>query len=214
MDERLKGAIEAGDRDAVAALIEEEPGLSRELHGVLSAVMLSAYYKQPEIANTLLNVRGPADLFEAAALGRSDRVREVVSGDPGAVASRSPDGFTSLHLAAYFGHADTVRFLLETGADIESVAENTSKVRPLHSGVAGGSFDVVEELLEAGAEHDVRQEGGFTPLMGAAVGGSAEMVRALLHAGADPNALTDEGQSALDLARAHEHAHLEELLGT
>jgi len=49
--------------------------------------------------------------------------------------------------------------------------------------------------------------------MGAAVGGSADMVRALLGAGADRNALTDDGQSALDLAREHHHAHLEELLG-
>ena len=213
MDERLKDAIEAGDRDAVAALLEEEPGLAGERHGVLSAVMLAAYHKQPRIAGTLLKVRGPADLFEAAALGLSDRVRELVSEDPRAVAARSPDGFTSLHLAAYFGGADTVRFLLEKGSDIDSVAENTSKVRPLHSGVAGGSFDVVEALLEAGAEHDVRQEGGFTPLMGAAVGGSAEMVRALLSAGADPSALTDDGQSALDLARTNHHAHLDELLG-
>ncbi|MDH3207574.1 MAG: ankyrin repeat domain-containing protein [Gemmatimonadota bacterium] len=213
MDGRLKSAIEAADRDAVVALLEEEPGLAGERDGALSAVMLAAYYKQPEIAGTLLEVRGPADLFEAAALGLCDRVRALVCWDPRAIAERSPDGFTPLHLAAYFSNADTVRCLLEAGAYVESVAENVSRVRPLHSGVAGGCLDVVEALLEAGAEPDVRQEGGFTPLMGAAAGGSPEMVRALLGVGADAKALTDDGQSALDLAREHHHAHLEELLG-
>jgi ankyrin repeat protein len=174
--------------------------------------MFAAYYKQPGIAHKLLDARGPADLFEAAALGLTDRMRALVCWDPRAVAARSEDGFTSLHLSAYFGHPDTVRLLLNAGAYVEAIAENASKVRPLHSGVAGGSLQVVEALLAARADVESRQERGFTPLMGAAAGGEETIVRRLLDLGADRCATNDEGRTAMDLAREHHHEHLATLL--
>jgi ankyrin repeat protein len=213
LDERLKGAIETGSLETVEALLRDEPALAKERDGALSAVMLAAYYKRPDIAVALLRVRGPADLFEATALGMAERVEALICWDPRAVEARSVDGFTALHLASYFGRGATVRRLLQAGSDVEAVAENVMGVSPLHSGVAGGSLEVVEALLAAGATAEVRQEGGFTPLMGAAAGGSEEMVRRLLDAGADVAARTDAGETSLDLARQHHHAHLEGLLG-
>ena len=213
MDERLKAAIEAGDEAVVASLLEEDSGLAAAWNGDLSAVMLAAYYKQDGISRALLDARGPADLFEAAALGMDARVRALIGWDPRAVAARSSDGFTALHLAAYFARPSTVALLLDAGAYVEAVAENASQVRPLHSGVAGGSLEVVEALLAAGADVQARQERGFTPLMGAAARGSEEVVRALLEAGADKAATNDDGKTALDFAREHEYEGLEELLG-
>jgi len=212
MDERLKAAIEAGDGGAVGQLIHADPNLARARLGDLSAVMLAAYHRQPEIALALLEARGPAGLFEAAALGLEERVVELVRWDPRSVVARSSDGFTALHLGAYFGHSGVVRLLLDEGADVEPVADNASKVRPLHSAVAGGSVEIVDLLLEAGAAVDVRQEGGFTPLMGAAAAGSEVLVRRLLDAGADKAAETKDGKTASDLAREHEHEAVEALL--
>lgn len=212
MDERLRAAIEAGDGGAVGQLIRADPGLAADLDGGLSAVMLAVYHGQPEIALELLRTRGPADLFEAAALGLDVRVRALIGWDPRSVVARSPDGFTALHLAAFFGHPDVVRLLVDAGADIESVADNPSKVQPLHSAVAGRSLEVVDVLFGAGAGVDARQTGGFTPLMGAAAGGSTELVTRLLEAGADGSARTDDGKTALDLAREHGHAEVEDLL--
>jgi len=213
MDQRLKEAITTADAAGVEMLLREDPTLASDREGALSAVMLAAYYKQPAIATVLLTARGEADLFEASALGMDVRIAELIDGDPGgAPAARSADGFTGLHLAAYFGHAGCVRRLIEAGADIEAIAQHASKVRPLHSGVAGPSEEVVEALLSAGAECEVRQEDGFTPLMGAAAGGSERLVRWLLSAGADRSAKSDDGRTALDLAREHDHQHLEQLL--
>ena len=213
MDERLKAAITAGDENAVRGLLETEPELAKEREGSLSAVMFAAYYKKPAVARALLDARGPADLFEASALGMDERVHELVQWDPRSVLARSNDGFTALHLAAYFGHPAAVRVLLDEDADLEDVAENPTRVRPLHSGVAGRDPEVVEALLSAGAELEARQQDGFTPLMGAAAGGVAEIVERLIAAGADASARNDEGKTALDFAREHGHAHLEELLG-
>jgi ankyrin repeat protein len=212
MDPRLKEAIETGDVAAVEGLLRADPGLSRGREGGLSAVMLAAYHKQDAIAGMLLDTRGPADLFEAAALDLADRVRALIGWDPRAVAARSSDGFTALHLAAYFGRPDIVRLLIEAGSYVEAVAEHASKVRPLHSGVAGRHVLVVEALLAAGADVEARQERGFTPLMGAAAGGSREILERLLVAGADKGARNAADQTAADFAREHHHGELEKLL--
>jgi ankyrin repeat protein len=213
VDERLKSAITAGDERTVHQLLEREPALARERENGLSAVLLAAYYKQAGVAEALLEVRGPADLFEASALGMDERVHELVGWDPRAVLSRSADGFTALHLAAYFAHPSAVRLLLEHDADVEDVADNATRVRQLHSGVAGRNVDVVEALLSAGAELEARQQDGFTPLMGAAAGGATDIVERLVAAGAEKHARNDAGKTALDIARERGHAHLEELLG-
>lgn len=213
VDARLQVAIEAGDGDAVDELLRSAPELAGARQGDLSAVMLAAYHGRPEIAHKLLSVRGPADFFEAAALGLVERVSDFVGWDPRCVVSRSPDGFTALHLASFFGHPDTVRRLLDHGVDVEPIADNPSRVRPLHSAVAGRSPEVVDLLLEAGADANVRQEGGFTPLMGAAAAGSEEITRRLLQAGAERGARSDEGKTALDLALERGHEHLGDLIG-
>jgi ankyrin repeat protein len=212
VDERLRAVISSGDEGALTDLLRGDSGLSKEREGAISAVMFAAYHGQPAIARALLAARGPSDLFEAAALGDEERVSELIGWDPRAVLSRSADGFTALHLGAYFGHAGTVRRLIDEGADVEDVAENAAMVRPLHSGVAGRDPAVVEALLQAGADVDVRQQGGYTPLMGAAAGGVVEIVTMLVEAGADNDETNDEGKTALDIARDHGHAHLEELL--
>jgi ankyrin repeat protein len=214
MDERLMAAIEAGDGGTVGQLIRSDPALARARRGDLSAVMLAAYHRQPGIALALLEARGPADLFEAAALGLEDRFRQLIAWDPRSVVARSPDGFTALHLAAYFGRTGVVRLLLDQGVDVEPVADNASRVRPLHSAVAGNHLEVVDLLLDAGADVEVRQEGGFTPLMGAAAAGSEMLVRRLVDAGAALAAETDDGRSALDLASDGGHEGLQELLGS
>jgi ankyrin repeat protein len=212
VNEELKAAITGGEVAVVERLLASRPELARGLENDMSAVMLAAYYRQPAIARAILEARGPAGLFEAAALGMHGRVAELIGWDPRAVLSRSSDGYTALHLAAFFGHPDVVRVLLNGDADVEDVADNASKVRPLHSAVAGGNEEVVEALLGAGAEVEVRQERGFTPLMGAAAGGRVELVERLLAAGADKGAQNDDGKTALDFAREHHHGHLEELL--
>ena len=137
-------------------------------------------------------------LFEAAALGASHRVRELLSVDPGTVAGWSTDGFTALHLAAFFGHEAVAEALLERGADVGAVARNPIRVQPLHSAAAGGHTAVARLLLEHGADPNARQEGGFVPLHAAAQAGNDELYELLLASGADQDAATDDGRTAAD----------------
>jgi ankyrin repeat protein len=131
------------------------------------------------------------DVLEAAALGDSDRVRELVTADPDLVDLRSPDGFTALHYAAFFGTADAARVLLELGADPGAVAQNDMRVQPLHSAVAVDANETARLLLDAGADPNAVQEGGFRPIDAAAHNGNDELYALLLERGADPPAPTE-----------------------
>ena len=54
--------------------------------------------------------------------------------------------------------------LLAAGAPPDADAVNTFKVRPIHSAAAVRDRTSVRLLLEAGADPNVRQQGGYTPL--------------------------------------------------
>jgi uncharacterized protein len=191
VSEALFAAIKSGDLDALNALLADDPGLASAREDGVSAVLVSLYHRQDAARDALLAAGAEIGPLEAAALGRLEGL------DPGA---RGADGFTALHLAAFFGGADAVRALLAAGADANADGENPLRVRPLHSAVASRDRESVRALLEAGAEPNVVQQGGFTPIHGAAHAGDAEMVRILLQHGADPEITTDDGQDARALA--------------
>ncbi|XP_060624723.2 poly [ADP-ribose] polymerase tankyrase-2 isoform X2 [Anolis sagrei] len=61
------------------------------------------------------------------------------------------------------------------------------KSSPLHFAAGFGRRDVVEYLLQSGANVHARDDGGLIPLHNACSFGHAEVVNLLLHHGADPN---------------------------
>jgi ankyrin repeat protein len=208
----LFDAIDGDDPDRLRTILAESPSLAaaRDDEGV-SAVLHALYHGRPELAGTIAAALPRLDIFEAAALGRADRVRELLTADSGLARAQSPDGFTALHLPAFFGGpgtADAARALIEAGADVSARSENSFWVLPLHSAASGGHAEIVEILLAAGAEPDPRQRHGWTPLHAAAQNGDLRSLDALLAAGADPALTNDDGRSAADLAAAAGHEEL------
>ena len=65
-------------------------------------------------------MRQTEDLIEAAKLGKLEDVKAVLDSNPELVNQRDTEGATALHYAAFGGHSDVVRFLVERGAEINA----------------------------------------------------------------------------------------------
>lgn len=124
------------------------------------------------------------DIHEASSLGRADRVRELLAGDPSLATSRSSDGFTPLHYAAFFGTAEVAAVLLEHGADPSAVADNDMRVQPLHSAAAVDANETARLLLDSGADPNATQQGGFRPIDAAVQNQNDELYALLVERGA------------------------------
>jgi len=210
-------AVQRGDEAAVEAALAAAPRLAtaRDDAGV-SVICRAVYAGQEAIAQRLRGRRADLDVFEASVIGDARRVAQLLDAHPEQLNAFSPDGFHPLGFACFFGRRDVFDLLLARGADLEAPARNAAQVRPIHSAAAHRdpalALDLMRRLLAAGASPNVRQQRGFTPLHEAAQRGHAEMVSLLRDHGADLGAQTDEGQTALDLARAQGHDAVVRLL--
>lgn len=139
-------------------------------------------------------------IFAAAIMGDTGQIEQLLATNRSLVSAVSSDGWTPLHLAAYFGKIDTARVLLNNGAAVNARSTNAMENTPLHAAAAGRHADVAKLLLDRGAGANARQHGGWTPLHAAAQNGDVEMAKALVAAGADVRARAENNQTALDLA--------------
>lgn len=206
MSTPLIDAITAKNLAAARAALDADPssasGTSPE---GTSLVCLAVYYGQTEMAEAIAASKGQLDVFEAALLGRVDRLRELLDEEPALLNAYAADGFYPLGLAAYFKQPAAVRLLLDRGADPNQAARNAAKVAALHAAVSSNQPEIVRWLLDAGADVNAQQQMDYTPLMGAAANARADIMELLLARGAERALKTTEGKTAADLAREHGH---------
>ncbi len=175
----------------------------------MSELLAAVYRGDQARVDEILAGEPELDIFEAAAVGRTERVQELVKGDPELVNAWAEDGFTPLHLAAYFRRPETARLLVERGALVDVVARNEQlQVTPLQSAAAAREEETAALLLERGADPNTQQRGGFTALHAAAQHGDEPLVELLLAHGANPALAADDGRAAAEFARDGGHGDL------
>lgn len=195
----LEAAIKAGDAATAVGLVRAEPELSREPTSVgVSAILMALYFGRPEVALAIAGTRD-LDIFEAAALGDVGALNRIAEIDPEAIGFASPDGFTALGYAAYFGHAGTARALLELGADPNRKSQNGLAVAPLHSALSGNHREIADMLIDLGADVNLASGEGWTPLHYVAHNGDAEIAETLIAKGAKVQK-NSEGKTPADIA--------------
>jgi ankyrin repeat protein len=205
--------VKRGDLAGVRAAVAEDPALVDAANEAgQTAFLLAKYYGQNQTADYLLSLNPKLDAFMACVAGLTAQVLGEVDAHPSLLTAHSNDGWTPLHLAAFFGYPELAAALIDRGADVNACSSNQMHNTPLHAAVAGRRVELVKLLLERGADVNARQHGGWTALHGAAQAGDREIVEILLANGAHMNARADNNQSPLDLAFMKGHHEIVSLL--
>ena len=199
-------AIKAGELERVKAMVTANPALivARARTGE-SAILTAVYHRQKEIANLLVARGAPLTIFEACAAGEIERVERLLEEDGLALAGYSEDGWTPLHLAAFFGHPKVTEILLARGADARARSRNPTGNTPLHAALAGNHKMVAGLLVGAGGDVNAADAAGWRPLHLAASNNNLELMKQLIAQGADVTEPNGEGLTPL-CARAAEES--------
>ncbi|PEF45743.1 hypothetical protein COC98_11640 [Bacillus anthracis] len=147
-------------------------------------------------------------ITQAVISGNKEQVVGFIKTNPSAVNEFSEDGWTLLHLAAYFGQKEIASFLLESSADIHIRAKNENENTPLQAAIANKQSELVAFLIEKGSEVNVMQSGGWTGLHEAALLGNEEIIMLLLENGANKKIKKNDVKTAYDIALEKGHNHL------
>ncbi len=200
----LGWAAQNGDVSVVNALIEAKANLNH-VDGVgHTPLMRAADTGQVEVLKALakagadLNVKEPHEgrtaLFLAAASGHEAIVKALLEAgaDPNILDS---DGDSVVLIATQYGYAGVVKALAEGKAEL-----NRSNIvyTPLSYAVEQSNKEMIEVLLNAGADPNAKTEGGRTPLIIAI--DNPDIFQLLLDKKADPNLANGSGETPLMVA--------------
>lgn len=214
MSQQLLKLIQRGATAEIASAVEEDPELIQwhDVQGV-SALLWSVYLNQTIVRDFLLSLLPDIDIFEAAAVGDTARLKGHLLSAPDLLNAYSPDGWTPLHLAAAFATTEAVRILIEHGAEVNRCSKGTQRNTALHACLAlSRNATTARLLLSRGADANAKEAGGFTPLMQAAVADRRDLVDLLIAFGANPQLTCDWGKVAAEYARERGHIELAEYL--
>jgi ankyrin repeat protein len=207
----LIDAIKAGDTAKAEAILAEQPALGTErLPSGETAIMTALYRGRRDLAAAIAAKARDLDVFAAAAVGETDALRASLAA--GRANDVAYDGWTPLHLAAFFGQRDAAALLADEGAALDAVSRNSMRNTPLHAAAAGGHTDVALLLIDRGANVVLQDAGGHTALHIAAENGLTDVVRALLNRGADPFAVDAQDMTPLSRAAAKNRNEIVDLL--
>lgn len=137
----------------------------------------------------------------AASQGDVNSVKSMVSRGANLSAREPKCGATALHVAAANGHLQMVGFLLGRGANVDE--RDFSGASALVYAAYAGKAEVVQRLLDAGADPNLVSKAAPTPLLASLQSGSETTVRVLLVHGASLDAQDAFGMSPREFARAN-----------
>src|SRR3989475_3171506 len=213
-EDDLLTAAQKNDLAKAEAILDRNPSLLR-MHTPNGTLILTAtFYGAGDVVKLLLarTSEDALNLYEAATVGNARRLKTIL-GQSGVRVNEATkeEGFDPLGLAAFSGHAEAVKALVDHGADVNQKPPSRFANTAVDAAVSGDHADVVRILLAAGANPNLRREAHYTTLHKAAVPRDLEIVRVLLGRRAGLHATPDGGHTPLDDAKEEGHAGLADL---
>ena len=120
-------------------------------------------------------------------------------------------GEQALMHAAWRGHADAVKWLLDHGAQAKREPMQWSA---LHYAVFAGNKEAMRLLIERGADINARSPNGSSVLMMAVYEGREELAKTLVGLGADRSVKNDWGDGALEWAMKFRHLDIARIVSS
>ena len=176
-----------------------------------------AMWSDPAVCRVLIDAgadietkdeRGRSPLHRACNYGALKIVKMLVEAGAG-VRVTDNNGRTCLTLAAYsfatfFGHTETVRYLVGL-PEVDVNHRDADNHTVLHYMSAEGDADVVQVLIDAGADIEMKNCDGRSPLHCACTSGVLDVVKKLVRAGAGVRDTDNNGDTCLTLAAYFGH---------
>jgi hypothetical protein len=166
---------------------------------------------------SLLKMGVPTTVESLAQCVTENRVREIsLFLDAGFSAnSRNNAGIPLLNIAARTrtGNPEVIRFLIAAGADVNLLAEDRGTTALIDS-VMAQNLDIMDDLIKAGTDLNVKDKNGQTALIVAAGASREKMVEILLKAGSDPDIPDSLGVSARKYANLFKNEVILSLFNT
>jgi len=150
----------------------------------------------PEIVSPLDGRVLEPSTEELAAEGQLTELEKVK--DSSMLRRKSEHGYTLIHHASAENRAETVKFLVKKGCEID--ANDDDEQTALHKAAMFGHAETVKVLIDNGADFNKRDSSGNTPLHAAIINGGDVKVIELLIAKANPCVNNNRGQNALHVA--------------
>lgn len=156
-------AVKMNRLDIVKFLLNKHANIeARDVEGDIPLELaIQSGYKDIEEVLRQAQLDLNKELLNAAKSRDLDKVKECIKRGAD-VNTKSSNGRTSLHWAAFEGCLSGVEYLIEKGAVIDA-KDNTGRT-PLHYATRNGYLSIVQCIIEKGANFDVRDKDGKTPL--------------------------------------------------
>ncbi|XP_071494341.1 E3 ubiquitin-protein ligase mind-bomb-like [Diadema antillarum] len=126
--------------------------------------LLEPLINNPQADLRLRNAKGFTPLHYAVRNKLPEAVKLILARDPKLCEIQKDDGYTPLHLAVVNNHIDIARQLLEHASGSVNVAENGGKATPLHFATHLGYSEIIEMLVDHGADVNAKDKDADTAL--------------------------------------------------
>ena len=161
---------------------------------------IAVYRNEAPLCDLLREYGAPYGPREMVVFNRLAELKEAVANNPEIVKERVAPIFagqdpTLLGLALKHGHAEVARFLIDSGAPLDTLEELGQTL--MFMAARGGNPELVRLLAARGLDVNARDEWNDTPLTDSITRTNAEAVKTLIEMGADVNARGCFGRTAL-----------------